>query len=102
MAQEKKNLNVSISDEVSVGTYSNLVVIQHSPTEFLLDFAQIMPGREGATIRQRIVMHPMHAKMFLKALGGNVQKYEEVFGVIEEPHAPHDAIPYDMIPQGKA
>ena len=104
MAQEKQqqNLNINISDEVSQGTYSNLAVITHSPAEFIIDFAQALPGREGATVRQRIIMPPIHAKRLLMALNGNIKKYEETFGTIDEPHGPHDDIPYDMIPQGKA
>lgn len=104
MAQEKKqqNLNLNISDEVAEGTYSNLAIITHSPAEFIIDFAQALPGREGATVRQRIIMPPIHAKRLLAALNDNLRKYEDTFGVIDEPHGPHDAIPYDMIPQGKA
>ena len=103
MAQEKqKNLNLNISDAVSQGTYSNLAVITHSSAEFILDFAQTMPGNENAVIRQRIIMSPIHAKRLAMALNGNLNKYEEQFGPIDEPRGPHDAIPYDMIPQGKA
>ena len=103
MAQENKNnLNLSISDDVAAGTYSNLAVITHSPTEFILDFAQVLPGRDGATVRQRILMSPVHAKRLLMALTDNVQKYEKTFGPIDEPHGPNDAIPYNILPQGKA
>lgn len=103
MAQEKNNnLNLSISDDVSEGTYCNLAVITHSPAEFILDFAQALPGREGAVVRKRIIMPPIHAKRLLMALNGNIQKYEENFGVIEEPRNPGDTIPYNMVPQGKA
>jgi len=105
MPQDNKNqnnLNINISDEVSEGTYCNLAVITHSPAEFVIDFAQALPGREGATVRQRIIMPPIHAKRLLMALSGNVKKYEETFGVIDEPHGPNDAIPYNMVPQGKA
>lgn len=104
MPQEKhsQNLNISLSDEVAKGTYSNMALITHSPSEFTLDFLQALPGKEGATVRQRIIMHPLHAKRLLMALSDNVQKYEDNFGVIEEPRLPHDAIPYDMVPQGKA
>lgn len=106
MPQEKpnntNNLNLNINDEVAQGTYCNLAIITHSPAEFILDFAQALPGREGATVRQRIIMSPYHAKRLAMALNGNLQKYEETFGTIEEPHGPHDAIPYNMVPQGKA
>ena len=103
MAQENKNnINLAISDEVSAGTYSNLAVITHSPAEFILDFAQALPGREGATVRQRILMSPLHAKRLAMALNDNLSKYEANFGTIEEPHAPNDTIPYNILPQGKA
>ena len=106
MPQDKKpqNLNLTISDEVAQGTYSNLAVITHSPTEFIVDFAQALPGKDGATIRQRILMNPIHAKRLLMALSDNLKKYEDNFGAIEEPHipGPPHAIPYDMIPQGTA
>lgn len=105
MPQENKNpqnLNLNISDEVAAGIYSNLAIITHSPAEFILDFAQALPGREGATVRQRILMNPLHAKRLLMALSDNLKKYEQNFGTIIEPHSPHDAIPYDMVPQGKA
>ncbi len=102
--KKQQNLNLSISDEVAKGTYSNLAIITHSPTEFIVDFAQALPGREGATVRERILMNPFHAKRLLMALNDNIKKYEDNFGTIEEPRlpGPHDAIPYDMIPQGKA
>ncbi len=103
MAQENKtDLKINISDEVAQGTYSNLAVITHSPAEFIIDCAQAMPGREGATVRQRIIMSPAHAKRLLMALNGNIQNYEKTFGTIDEPHGSNDAIPYNMVPQGKA
>ena len=100
--ENKNNWNISINDEVAKGTYSNLAVITHSPAEFILDFAQALPGREGAVVRQRIMMAPIHAKRLAMALSDNIRKYEETFGHIEEPHGPNDAIPYNILPQGKA
>ena len=47
-------------------------------------------------------MSPAHAKRLLMALNGNIQNYEKTFGTIDEPHGPNDAIPYNMVPQGKA
>ncbi len=103
MPQDKqKNLNLNISNEVAEGTYSNLAVITHSPAEFILDFAQALPGNDSAVIRQRIIMSPIHAKRLMMALNENINKFESQFGTILEPHGPKDAIPYDMVPQGKA
>ena len=96
---EQQNLKLNISPEVATGTYSNLVVISHNPTEIILDFAQMMPGIEGAAIRQRIIMNPIHAKRTLAALSDNIKKYEQQFGTISEPMA-GDTVPYDIL--GKA
>ena len=99
--QPKQNLKLNISPEVAEGTYANLVVISHTPAEVVMDFAQMLPGAEGATIRQRIIMNPIHAKRTLAALNDNIRKYEQQFGTIEEPHgAMGDTVPYDIL--GKA
>ena len=100
--EQQPNLKLNITPEVSQGTYSNLVVISHNPTEIILDFAQILPGIDGAAVRQRIVMNPVHAKRTLAALSDNIKKYEQQCGTIEEPRVPMqgDTVPYDII--GKA
>lgn len=100
--EQQQNLKLNISPEISQGTYSNLVVISHNPTEIILDFAQILPGIDGAAVRQRIIMNPVHAKRTLAALNDNIKKYEQQFGTIEEPHMPAqgDTVPYDIL--GKA
>ena len=100
--EQQPNLKLNITPEVSQGTYSNLVVISHNPTEIILDFAQILPGIDGAAVRQRIVMNPVHAKRTLAALSDNIKKYEQQFGTSEEPRVPMqgDTVPYDII--GKA
>ena len=99
--QQKQNLKLNIAPDVAEGTYSNLVVISHTPAEVVMDFAQMLPGTEGATIRQRIIMNPIHAKRTLAALSDNIRKYEQQFGTIEEPRAAvGDTVPYDIL--GKA
>jgi hypothetical protein len=99
---EQQNLKLNITPEVARGTYSNLVVISHNPTEIILDFAQMLPGNDGAAVRERIIMNPIHAKRTLAALADNIKKYEQQFGTIEEPRMPMqgDTVPYDII--GKA
>ena len=86
--EQQKNLKLNISPEVANGTYSNLVVISHNPTEIILDFAQMLPGIDGASVRQRIIMNPIHAKRTLAALSDNIKKYEQQFGTISEPRMP--------------
>lgn len=66
-------------------TYSNLVVIQHSPSEFIFDFARVLPNMPTAKVGARIVMTPMHTKLLLRALQENIDKYEAQFGPIYVP-----------------
>lgn len=99
---EQQNLKINLGAEVAQGTYSNLVIVSHGPTEIVLDFAQMLPGTDGAVVRQRVLMNPVHAKRMLAALSDNLRKYEQQFGTIEEPKAQPigDTVPYDIL--GKA
>ena len=65
--------------------YSNFVVIQHSPSEFILDFARIMPNMPNARVGARVVMTPMHAKLMMRALQENIEKFETQYGAIYVP-----------------
>jgi hypothetical protein len=87
--KEQNNLKLNIHPDVAKGTYSNLVVVSHNPSEIVLDFAQMLPGLEGATVRERIIMSPIHAKRLLAALNDNLKKYEQQFGTINlnDPHS---------------
>ena len=96
---KEQNLKLNINPEVAKGTYSNLVVVSHNPTEIVLDFAQLLPGLEGAMVRERVIMNPIHAKRLLAALNDNLKKFEQQFGPIVEPSA-DGTVPYDII--GKA
>lgn len=85
MEEKPKNqINIELTDEVAGGIYSNLAIITHSPTEFVLDFVSMMPGAPKAKVKSRIVMTPQHAKRLYKALAENVSKYESNFGPIKE------------------
>lgn len=65
--------------------YVNLVRIAHSPSELVFDFAHLLPGNASARIRSRIVMSPLGAKLFYRALAENLAKYESTFGEIGIP-----------------
>lgn len=80
--EEKKELSLEIRPEIAKGTYSNLAIITHSHSEFILDFATMLPGLPKPDINSRIVMTPEHTKRLLNALIDNVQKYESQFGQI--------------------
>jgi len=93
MAESKKNqnqnqLNIELPEEVAEGVYSNLAIISHSHTEFVLDFIRIMPNVPKAKVKARVVLTPPHAKRLMRALMDNVKKFESQFGVIDEPEQP--------------
>jgi hypothetical protein len=90
--KEKANqqINVELSDEIAEGIYSNLAMIAHSNSEFVIDFIRLMPGVPKAKVKSRIIMTPDHAKRLLAALKDNIDKYEQAFGKIESgSEAPH-------------
>ncbi len=82
--QQGNQLNIELSEEVAEGTYSNLAIINHSPSEFVVDFIQMMPGVPKAKVKSRIVLTPQHAKRLMKALADNIGKFEQAHGVIKE------------------
>lgn len=86
--QEKKNpnqqLNLELPEEVAEGQYSNLAIITHSPSEFVVDFVKMMPGVNKAKVKSRIILTPQHAKRLYKALKDNIAKYESIHGEIKD------------------
>lgn len=76
-------LQVQIDEDVAQGVYSNLVLLNHTENEFVLDFAFIQPTNGRAKVRSRVVSSPRHTKRLLLALQKNVERYEERFGRIE-------------------
>lgn len=76
-------LQVQIDDDVSHGVYSNLVLLNHTENEFVLDFAFIQPSNGRAKVRTRVISSPRHTKRLLLALQKNLERYEERYGRIE-------------------
>ncbi len=81
--ENKSQLNIVLSEEVAKGSYSNLAIIQHSSSEFVMDFVSVLPGMPKAQVNSRVIMAPEHAKRLMKALQDNIQKYEMQFGKIK-------------------
>ncbi|HQT22430.1 MAG: hypothetical protein B7X86_08585 [Sphingobacteriales bacterium 17-39-43] len=79
----ENQLNIELSEEVAEGIYSNLAVITHSNSEFVLDFIRVMPGVPKARVKSRIVLTPEHAKRFMVALEENIEKFEAQHGRIK-------------------
>jgi len=75
-------INVELGEKEAEGIYSNFVVIGHSLSEFVLDFARVLPGTPKSKIFARIVMTPPNVRGLLAALEDNVRKYEGQFGKI--------------------
>ncbi len=80
---KKQQLSLDLKPEVARGSYSNLAVITHSRSEFIVDFATVLPGLPKPEISNRIIMTPEHAKRLLNALQDNIIKYENNFGIID-------------------
>ena len=98
--KENKNINIQLDDSIAHGIYSNLVVVNHSPTEFVLDFINVMPGVPKAKVRSRVILSPEHTKKFIRALSDNLSKYESVNGTIKD--FKKEIIPLSFGPKGEA
>lgn len=80
----ENQINIELSEEMAEGIYSNLAMIAHSNSEFVIDFIRLMPGVPKAKVKSRIVMTPEHAVRFLQALKENVERYQDTFGDIRD------------------
>lgn len=80
---KKNQINIELKEDVAQGTYSNLAIITHSSSEFVLDFVRVMPGIPKAEVKSRIILTPEHAKRLLQALNDNIEKYEKMHGPIK-------------------
>jgi hypothetical protein len=97
---EKNQLNIELSEEIAEGTYANLAVISHSPTEFVLDFIRMMPNMPKAKVKSRVILTPHHAKKLLQALQDNITKYEAQNGKINANNTP--PFPMNFTPKAQA
>ena len=95
MAEEKNNesgqLNIELDETIAQGQYSNLAIINHSVSEFVVDFINIM---------SRIILTPQHAKRLAKALQENVKRFEKAHGEIKDYEK--QPIPLNFGPSGQA
>ena len=97
---KEEQLNIELDQEIAEGTYSNLAIINHSISEFIVDFINIMPGVPKARVKSRIILTPQHAKRLVKALADNVRKFELANGEIKDYEQP--PIPMNFGPTGQA
>lgn len=92
--EQQNNIQIELSEEIAQGIYSNLAIIAHSSSEFVLDFVRIMPGIPKAKVQSRVILTPEHAKRLLMALNENIVKYERQFGEINLPANQVPVLPF--------
>jgi hypothetical protein len=83
---QNNQIQIELPDDVAQGIYSNLAIISHSASEFVLDFIRDMPGVSKAKVKSRIILTPEHAKRLLFALKENIDKFEQMSGNIQTPN----------------
>ncbi|MDR1371722.1 MAG: DUF3467 domain-containing protein [Dysgonamonadaceae bacterium] len=98
---QQNNMQIELNEEVAQGVYSNLAIIAHSSSEFVLDFVRMMPGVPKAKVQSRIIITPEHAKRLFLALMDNIKKYESQYGEIRL-QTPPGFTPQIMGPVGEA
>ena len=81
--KKKVNIQIQLDDDIAQGAYVNLAMVNHSETEFTLDFIYVQPQQPKAKVRARIISSPKHTKRLVEALKDNLTKYEKRFGTIE-------------------
>ncbi len=80
--QRGPQINISLEDDVAMGSYANLGLVNFSAAEFVLDFARVMPGTPRARILDRVIMTPAHAKALQRNLEDALKRYEAAHGEI--------------------
>lgn len=78
-------IDIELDETVAQGHYSNLAIIAHSTSEFIIDFAAVLPGLQKARVKSRIILTPEHAKRLLRSLQENIVRYESNVGKIDIP-----------------
>lgn len=90
-------LQIELPQDVAQGTYANFAIITHSSSDFVLDFARILPGVPKAQVKSRVILAPEHAKRLLQALQENIMRYEREFGRIQIPsQQPRTIAPFNI------
>ncbi|HUS94691.1 MAG TPA: DUF3467 domain-containing protein [Patescibacteria group bacterium] len=96
-----KRVSIEIPKEL-VAVYANVAFISHTPAELVLDFAQVLPRMPKGSIVSRVIMSPIHAKLFQAALAQNIANYEKQFGEINIPQQTNLADQFFRFPPPEA
>ncbi|HEY67930.1 MAG: DUF3467 domain-containing protein [Chloroflexi bacterium] len=82
--RRQMQVNIEVPPDLDA-TYANFALITHSASEIIIDFARVLPNTPRAKVYARIITTPLHAKLLLRALSENLEKYEAQFGEIKLP-----------------
>ena len=103
MSENKQNqLPIELSPEIAQGEYANFAIITHSSSDFIIDFARVLPGLPKAQVKSRVILAPEHAKRLLGALQENIVRYEREFGPIKIPNQESRTIAPFPVGKGEA
>lgn len=95
--QQQGQFQIELPQDKAQGEYANFAIITHSSSDFVLDFARVLPGVPKAQVRSRVILAPEHAKRLLMALQENIVRYEREFGQIKIPNqAPRTIAPFNV------
>jgi hypothetical protein len=99
---QEQGINIELTEENANGLYSNLAIITHSYSEFVMDFISIMPGMPKAKVGSRVVMTPHNAKRLMRALIDNIKRYEAQNGLIKDEPNQEGGVPMNFGATGEA
>ena len=98
-SKQQNQLQIELSQDIAQGEYANFAIITHSSSDFIIDFARVLPGVPKAQVKSRVILAPEHAKRLLGALQENIVRYEREYGAIRIPNQePRTIAPF---PTGK-
>jgi hypothetical protein len=80
--EQDNQIQIELPEDIAQGTYSNLAIIAHSSSEFVIDFVRVLPGLPKAKVQSRIILTPEHAKRLLYALNENINRFEAQNGLV--------------------
>ncbi|MDG2397618.1 MAG: DUF3467 domain-containing protein [Flavobacteriaceae bacterium] len=98
--EKDKKIDIELDQNIAEGTYSNLAIINHSISEFIIDFVSLMPGAPKAKVKSRIILTPQHAKRLRDALAENINRFEKKNGEIK--NLDQLQVPLNFGPTGEA
>ncbi len=103
--EREQEIKIEVSEQIEDGVYSNLAIVMHSQSEFVLDFVHLLPNTPKAKVKSRVLLSPDNVKRLMRVLQSNVNSFEAEFGTIELPEDKQTdfmEIPNSPFPQGEA